>query len=235
MKLDELELGDILFYFNRKRSVLPASGDKPYAVTHVAIVSHVGTCPWVSHITERGLVFNAIKIRDFEYRGLKYLVYRLRFDQDLHFAAEASQLARMWCIANENVKLTEKKTSGNAASVDSFLPVVSVPHTFSYFKSHSAIFRSASFGKKAIDYVNKLEWYKVQNIIPPELRSKGGMYCSMFVVSCYQAVFGINQSADMLAVDARTVMPWTLYGYIDDKFSWKCLGEIDFVDKPLYL
>ena len=235
MKLDELELGDILFYFNRKRSVFPGSSDKPYAVTHVAIVSHVGTCPWVSHITENGLVFNAIKTRDYEYRGLKYLVYRLRYNQDLHFATEASQLARMWCVANDNAQLIEKKTPGNVTSVDCVLPVVSVPHAFNYFKSHSAIFRSASFGKKAIDYVNKLDWYRVQNIIPPELRTGSGMYCSMFVVSCYQAVFGIAQSAEMLAVDARTVMPWTFYRYLDDKFSWKCLGEIDFVDKPFYL
>ena len=65
-------------------------------------------------------------------------------------------------------------------------------------------------------------------MIPPELRCKNGMYCSMFVVSCYQAVFGLPQSAEMLAVDARTVMPWTLYRYIDNKMSWKCMGEIDY-------
>ena len=228
MKLNELEPGDILFYFNKQRFAIGTSTTSLYSVTHVAIVSHVGDSPWVSHITEKGLIFNAIKMREHEYKGLNYLVYRLRYSQDYHFATEAAQLARMWCIANSNAQLIEKKPSDDNASIDSFLPAVSVPDTFSYFKSHSAIIRSASFGKKAIDYVRKLDWFRVNNMIPPELRCKNGMYCSMFVVACYQAVFGLPQSAEMMAVDARTVMPWTLYRYIDSKISWKCMGEIKY-------
>ena len=132
----------------------------------------------------------------------------------------------MWCIANNSAILIEKNPLNQAASHDALLPAVSVPKTFSYFKSHSAVFRSASFGKSAIKYVNKLQRCKSEKRIPAELTNKGGMYCSMFVVACYQAVFGISGSSTMLAVDAQTVLPWTLYHYIDDKASWKKLGEI---------
>ena len=231
MKLSDLKLGDIVFYFNSQKSWCA----NKYAVTHVAIVSHVDNSnrPWLSHITDLGLIFNSIVMREHEFKGLNYLVYRLRYQQDCHFAAEASQLARMWCIANSNAQLIEKKTpiAGRASinSPYSSLPAISVPKTFSYFKSHTAILRSASFGKKAIDFVIKLGWYRVNKTVPFELSCKGGMYCSMFVAACYQAVFGLSQSMKMLAIDAQTVMPWTLYRYVDDNFSWKRMGEIDYI------
>ena len=222
MNVHDLELGDILFYFHMGASTIPLWSIPHYAATHTSIVSHVGTHPWISHITRNGLVFSAFGLN----KGFRFLAYRLNPDQQNTFATEASHLARMWCIANNDVKLIERKSRSNVASTDYSLPVASVPGTFSYFKSHTAIFRSVFFGKKAIEYVSKLEWYKVRNIIPPELSGKGGTYCSMFVISCYQAAFGVAHSAKLLPVDAQTVMPWTFYRCVIDSPSWRCLGEV---------
>ena len=228
MKLDDLKLGDILFYFNTQNQNLTGAPDQDYAVTHVAIVSHVGNSPWVSHLTEHGLVFNAVKTRSHTYTGFHYLAYRLKYDSDSHFGVEAAQLARMWCIANKNASLKEKAPPSNGAFNDTFLPTIVVPNTYSYFKSHSAAIRSSSFGCSAIRYVTKLQRYKAQRQVPAELINKGGMFCSMFVASCYQAAFGTAISGDMLAVDAQTTLPWTLYHYMQDRACWKNEGEVDF-------
>ncbi|MGY0218529.1 hypothetical protein ACWJJH_14280 [Endozoicomonadaceae bacterium StTr2] len=251
MKFEDLRVGDILFYdtlghptrVTAARAAM-ARGGRPasecVSITHVAIVGCIsGGVPWLAHISEQGLIFNPINITKYEYKGFAYLAYRMRYDEDEFLATTAGSTAKSWALLNTDAEFHRKDDLGSGITdfedtlADPVLTgnVVTVKGAFNQLKPYVAAFRSSSFGSGARSYVRYLSQNCVTDI-PAELKQGGGpfsgMFCSMFVIAAYQTVMGEKRSDLMLALDARTTLPWTFERYVRSRISWQRLGYLDY-------
>lgn len=249
MKFSELKLGDIVFYdqpFWKKAS----NYEDDVSVSHVAIVSHFtrsldgessdgesldqqGFIPWLAHVSEKNsnaLVMNPINISAYEYSEFRYLVYRLKYPTDHQIYAEkVAQTAKLWAMYNPGTQWVDKAYNKS---------IPTVPHAFSWLTAATSSIRSSRFGSGARSYVSYLRGLTEDNEgfglnVPSQLTNSrlpfSGMSCSMFVISAYQAVLG-DASAHLLALDARTTLPWTFEKYLRsrNRQNWKRLGYLDF-------
>ncbi len=249
MKFHELKIGDVLFYdalghpqMGRNRGVDQVS------LTHVAIVGAISDgVPWLAHVTEKGLVYNPINVVKYEYKGFAYLVYRLRYDEDVFLGTTAGSTAKFWALLNADAELHQKELTelrpetaqgtGPIDFEDSMAPAIisgeiaTVGHAFSQLLPYIAALRSSSFGPGARRYIHYLTTNCVTSI-PSELKRSrwplSGMFCSMFVIAAYQTVMGETRSEQMMELDARTTLPWTMEKYLRGKISWKRHGYLDY-------
>ncbi|MCP3939922.1 MAG: hypothetical protein GY710_00365 [Desulfobacteraceae bacterium] len=108
---------------------------------------------------------------------------------------------------------------------------------YSIKKSLSPVFHTSSYGLQA---QRRAQFYaKHKNtplgppsqakysVVPPGLRGKKGMFCSMFVIACYQAAIGVRLSSSLMALDSKNTSPMKLESYLVKSVKWQYIGHLN--------
>jgi hypothetical protein len=128
-------------------------------------------------------------------------VYRLR--NNVAVAAAAGAVARTWSTGNAGGQIAQ----------------------YSIRKALRAGFGSISFGPMAKARAAQYHAYAKQAGGPKGFsHDKKEMFCSMFVVACYQAVGGVN-SGTYMGVDSAFTSPMALEGYLNSSGAWQLIAD----------
>ncbi len=172
---------------------------------HAAIITEVAH-PFrfqMAHATNRGVVDCDIENYLSGFEG-ECAVYRLSGQEQL--AAAAGQVGATW-------------SSGPSNEAENGMP-------FASLKSVCSVFGSASFVRGAKERAAFYRLNKARAGGPQdEKNQKQGrakaMFCSMFVVACYQAAMEEAQTEALLALDAKYTSPMYLDGYLKGSATWQ--------------
>src|SRR5262249_2527192 len=95
---------------------------------------------------------------------------------------------------------------------------------FSKSKGFLSALRSSSYDSGAKARAAQFRQYSNIEGGPPNLETGVGeksMFCSMFVIACYQAVFTTDAAtAPVMGLDAQATSPMTLDGYLRSNTTW---------------
>jgi len=171
---------------------------------HAAIITEIGRARFrMAHATSIGVVDCDIDNYLLGFEG-ECAVYRLNGQEQL--AAAAGTVGATW-------------SSSPADGAERGMP-------FANRKSFCSVFGSPSFvwGAK-----KRATFYRLNKARPggpqdEENRKEGrakAMFCSMFVVACYQAAMSEAQAEEMLALDAKYTSPMYLDGYLKGAAAWQ--------------
>lgn len=102
---------------------------------------------------------------------------------------------------------------------------------FGNSKAGMCAFRSSSYGTgaKARAQLYRAEKDRVggpQDWKNLDRETHKAMFCSMFVIACYQAVMDDAQTEQNLALDAKTTGPMYLDGYLRNSPLWHTVGAL---------
>ena len=121
------------------------------------------------------------------------------------FAAEAGKVGATWAMAAE-----ESPGGMPYATSKAFCSVLQGPSFGSGAKQRAAFYRQSKDRQGGpADLANMRDG-----------RSKA-MFCSMFVIACYQAVMSDMYCEQMLALDAKHTSPMYLDGYFKNSQHWE--------------
>jgi len=172
---------------------------------HAAIVARVFTPGMITEDAELvhavGTGVKSIRLSSYEYQGTMSLaVFRLNIDE---VPPRAAQVARTWGPSEQGTSQM----------------------TYSAGNAGLSVFRSSSFGDGARQRAAWYRRYKDEVGGPPEFHKleagTAAMFCSMFVIACYQAVMRDAEIGKVLALDARNTSPMFLDGYLKRSEHWK--------------
>lgn len=124
-------------------------------------------------------------------------------------AAAAAAVARTWAT-------TDKKDVGMS---------------FATGKAGACAFRSSAFGPGARARAQLYRAEKGRAGGPQDWKNLDrethkAMFCSMFVIACYQAVMDDALTEQNLALDAKTTSPMYLDGYLQNSPLWHTVGAL---------
>jgi hypothetical protein len=174
---------------------------------HAAIVTRVSSPGLITEDAELvhavGTGVKSIRFSSYEYQaGMSLAVFRLKIDD---IPPRAAEVARTW-----------GPTEDQASQM-----------TYSAGNAGLSVFRSSSFGDGAKQRAVWYRRYKDTVGGPPEFQKleagTAAMFCSMFVIACYQAVMQDADIGQVLALDAQNTSPMYLDGYLKSSEHWKAV------------
>lgn len=138
----------------------------------------------------------------------KLQVFRLKITPET--AADAAKVALKWSTHDDNA----------------------VGMEFAKDKAGACAFRSSFFGPAAKARAQFYRENKNREGGPVDFKNweRGthkSMFCSMFVIACYQAVMEDYRIEQILSLDAKTTSPMYLDGYLRTSPHWEAKGPID--------
>lgn len=107
--------------------------------------------------------------------------------------------------------------------------------TYSKLKAFLAALSSSSYGPFA--KIRSKEYREAKNTAggPRSFNdpdAKKHMFCSMFVIACYQAALTEQQTVQYMALDARHTTPMYLYGWLKAHSAWEHVFNFAPTKKP---
>jgi len=171
---------------------------------HAAIITEIGRIQFnMAHATTMGVVASDIDNYLPSFQG-ECAVFRLNGQEQL--AAEAGTVGATW---------SSKPADENQLGMP-----------FASSKSVCSVFGSPSFVWGAKDRAafyrrNRSRAGGPQDEKNREQGRAKAMFCSMFVVACYQAAMEEAQAEEMLALDAKYTSPMYLDGYLKGSAAWQ--------------
>ncbi len=174
---------------------------------HAGIVCGNATSYEVAHATSAfGVCRNNLLNLCAKYTGTLQV---FRMSATPLIAAEASAVARKWATSDRH----------------------DVGMKFANSKAGVCAFRSSSYGTGAKSRARFYRAEKDRQGGPQDFKnldreSHKAMFCSMFVIACYQAVMDDATTETMLALDAKTTSPMYLDGYLRNSPLWHTVGAL---------
>lgn len=210
MEISDLKDGDILLFkgndtVKTAQLILKLNPIKWFekgsiSTIHTGIItSAIGNDAYMAH--SAGGVKGTMLKKDGLYRGYEAHVYRFIIDKR---AEEAAVVASRWTEGDNNMPYAHLS------------------------KVVGAAFHFSGYTKEARKRAKFYAEHKNTRGGPPgTAQEKKSMYCSMFVIACYQAVFGESASAMYMPLDAKNTSPMTLESWLKDNRAWHFIGVID--------
>jgi hypothetical protein len=106
---------------------------------------------------------------------------------------------------------------------------------YSNARAVAAALRPSFYGPFAMNLADHYHEHRNRDGGPPGLLVGTGtdMFCTTFVIACYQAALGWRRSMKLMARDATNCLPSTLTAYLSSRDSvWDDLGTHDVVHAP---
>jgi hypothetical protein len=99
---------------------------------------------------------------------------------------------------------------------------------YSAWKAFGSVFRSSSYGpaakqRQALYRANRATQQGPQDLRDHHVKS---MFCSMFVIACYQAVMGDVLTESVMALDAKNTSPMYFDGYLRNNNWWHSVNAM---------
>ena len=181
-----------------------ASAGRPDC-NHAAIISQIGPNATfnMAHATSRGVLSSDIDNYFANFTG-ECAVYRLSGQEPL--AAGAGAVGATW----SNSPANEAEIGMPFANLKSLCSVFGRPSFDAGAKMRAAFYR-----------LNRTRAGGPQDTKNQQQGRAKAMFCSMFVVACYQAAMEEAQAEEMLALDAKYTSPMYLDGYLKGSAAWQ--------------
>lgn len=176
---------------------------------HAAIITRVTPHFELAHATASGIRTDYVEDCFRRGRGASKL-FRCRYGTA---GAEAAQVARRW--APHTMEVSAERMS------------------FAKGKAFLSALRSSYYGPGAKARAARCRQHRDTEGGPHDLNANiadTSMFCSMFVISCYQAVLGDDAvTGQVMGLDCASTSPMTLHGYLRSNKLWE---EVNAIPAP---